>query len=178
MKKLIALALILFGTQCVQAQFFKNNFYYEGEVGGISSFFVEDSEGKTHVFTVGGLSFRGGVGVHDEDDIIYIGLYSGVEGNFRWRTGICPVYVNTRVGIPIVDETQVYIAFGYGKSFQVGPENLNGFLRKYTIGLSGKSEDGNRQSFFLEINNHGFNFPNSEELSAITLNFGFSFTFQ
>lgn len=158
------------------AQFFKDNFYYEGEIGCVSSFFVKDNQGEAHVFTVGGLNFRGGVGVRDEDDLFFFGVYSGMDGNFRHKTGILPVYLNSRIGIPISETGRIYFSFGYGKSFQIGHENLNGFLRKYTIALSRRNENENRQSVFIEINNHGFNFPDNN-FPAITLNFGYTFTF-
>jgi len=175
-KTILVVLFVLLGTQFLQAQFFKKNFYYEGEIGCITSFFVEDVDGKTHIVTLGGLNFRGGIGVHDEDDIIFFGLYSGMDGNFRHKTGILPVYLNSRIGIPVTETGRIYLSFGYGKSYQIGPENLNGFLRKYTIAFSDKDKNENRQSVFIEINNHGFNFPD-DNTPVITLNLGFTYTF-
>lgn len=176
MKELFVVALILFGTQFVRAQFFKNTFYYEGEIGSIVSFFVEDVAGERHVVTFGGVNFRGGIGVHDEDDIIFLGIYSGMEGYIRHDTGILPVYLNSRIGIPFSENDRLYFGFGYGKSFQIGPENFKGILHKYTIALSTKTKGENRTSYFLEIVNHGFNFP--DDVPAISLNVGFTYTFE
>jgi hypothetical protein len=176
LKKLLAAALILFGTQCIQAQSFKDNFYYEGEIGFITSFFFTDVNGESHVATIGGLNFRGGIGVHDEEDIVFLGLHAGMDGNFRHKTGILPVYLNSRIGIPITDDKRIYLSFGYGKSYQMGHENLHGFLRKYTVSYSYKNKGENRESFFIEFNNHGFNFPYND-IPAKTLNFGYTFTF-
>lgn len=170
------LIVILCGFAESHAQFFKNNFYYEGEVGGIVSFAYTDNDGKTHPVTIGGLNFRGGVGVHDEEDIVFLGLYSGMDGNFRHRTGILPVYLNSRIGIPVTETGRIYFGFGYGKSYQMGPENLHGFLRKYTISISDEDDRGRRYSMFIEANNHGFRFPDDNN-PAITLNVGFTFTF-
>jgi hypothetical protein len=175
MKKFLFGLLFVLTTQFVHAQFFKNNFYYEGEVGGITSFLVKDQEGNTKFITVGGLSFRGGLGIHDEEGNLFFGLHSGIEGNFRHETGILPVYLNSRVAFDIGDNSKIVFAFGYGKSFQVGPENYKGFLRKYTFALANMTEKDNMQSVFIEINNHGYNFPDGT--SAITLNLGFTFTF-
>ena len=169
-------ALVLLVTQLSQAQFFKDNFYYEGEVGGITSFFVSNAEGETKVFSVGGLSFRGGLGIHDEENNFFIGIHSGMEGNFRHKTGILPLYLNSKVALDLGDETKLIFSFGYGKSFQIGHENLKGYLRKYTIGFATNTENDNMRTFFLEINNHGFNFPD-DGTSAITLNLGYTFTF-
>lgn len=176
MRKLLLCFLLLCGLTKSQAQFFKNNFYYEGEIGFISSFFVTDNDGETHVFTVGGVNFRGGVGIRDEEDIFFFGLHSGMDGNFRHRTGILPVYLNSRIGIPFDDDKRIYFSFGYGKSFQIGSENLHGFLRKYTIAYSHRNKNENRESFFIEANNHGFDFPDNG-IPAITINFGYTYTF-
>lgn len=176
MKRLLAVALFLFGTQLIQAQFFKKNVYYEGEIGGISSLFVKDAEGDTHIFAFGGLSFRGGVGVRNEEGSLFLGLHSGIEGNFRHGIGIFPAYVNSRVVFRIADDIKGVLSFGYGKSFQVGPENLKGYLRKYTIGIADITQNDNMQTFFIEINNHGFNFPDNN-IPAITFNVGYTYTF-
>jgi hypothetical protein len=175
LKKLLVAALILLGTQFVQAQFFKDNFYYEGEIGGIVSFAYTDSEGETHPVTIGGVNFRGGLGIHDEGNNFFFGLHSGMDGTFRHRTGILPVYINSRLALGN-DKSKIILAFGYGKSFQMGHENLHGFLRKYTIGYATITERNNMETFFIEINNHGFNFPD-DNIPAITLNFGYTFTF-
>lgn len=162
------------GNQSVQAQSIKQYLYYEGEVAGITSFFVADSEGDTKVFSIGGLAFRGGLGVHNEDGSLFLGLHSGIEGNFRHNTGILPVYLNSRVAFEISDDDKIILGFGYGKSFQVGTENYKGFLRKYTIALADVGEK-NMHSFFIEGINHGFDFPDG--VSAITLNLGMTYTF-
>ncbi|MGC4040874.1 MAG: hypothetical protein QM710_08880 [Flavobacterium sp.] len=170
MRKLLLIIVILCGFHKGHAQF-----YYEGEIGGIVSSYT-DGEKKEHQVTVGGINFRGGIGVHDEDDIVFLGLYSGMDGNWRHQMGILPVYLNARVGLPLSETSRIYFGFGYGKSYQIGSENLHGFLRKYTISFSGKEEDGNRAGIFLEINNHGFNFIDDHN-RVITLNIGFTFTF-
>jgi hypothetical protein len=174
-KKLL-FALVLLGTQLLQAQFFKENFYYEGEIGCISSFFVTDAEGETKIFSVGGLSFRGGLGVHDGENIVFLGIHSGIEGNFRHNTGILPLYLNSKVAIPVSEKGRLIFSFGYGKSFHIGHENLKGYLRKYTIAVSTITKKDNMDSFFIEINNHGFNFPDNG-IRATTLNFGYTYTF-
>ncbi len=178
MKKLLILFVLLCGLQKSHAQFFKNNFYYEGEIGGIVSFAFTDNEGKTHPMTLGGLNFRGGIGVHDENEIVFFGLHSGMDGNFRHDIGILPVYINSKVGIPFTETGRIYIGFGYGKDYQIGPERRHGYLRKYTIELSGKSNNGNnnRESVFIEVNNYGFHFPDTDS-PGITLNLGFKYTF-
>jgi hypothetical protein len=175
LRKLL-LFIVLFGLQKGNAQFFKNNLYYEGEIGGITSFFYTDANDKSHIITLGGLNFRGGVGIRDGEDIVFFGIYSGMDGNFRHHTGILPVYLNSRIGIPISDSDRIYFSFGYGKSYQIGPENRHGFLRKYTIAYSYRNKGENRESFFMEINNHGFNFPD-DNIPVITLNIGYTFTF-
>lgn len=175
LKKLLLFSLI-FGTQFISAQFFKDNFYYEGELGFVTSVFFTDANGESHIATIGGVNFRGGIGVHDEEDIFFVGLYSGMDGNFRHNTGILPVYLNSRIGIPITDDKRIYASFGYGKSYQIGHENLHGFLRKYTVSYSYKNKGENRESFFVEFNNHGFNFPD-DGIPVKTLNFGYTFTF-
>ncbi|MCF6131408.1 hypothetical protein [Flavobacterium wongokense] len=174
MKKLLPI-FVLFGFQMGHAQFFKKYFFYEGEIGGITSFFVKDADGDTKVVTVGGLSFRGGLGIHNEDNSLSLGLNSGIEGNFKHDTGILPVYINSRVMLGD-DTNKVILAFGYGRSFQMGPENLHGYLRKYTIGFANITDRNNMQTFFIEANNHGFNFPD-DGLAAKTLNFGYTYTF-
>lgn len=175
MKNLAAVAFFLFGAQFAQAQFFKKHFYYEGEIGGITSFFVEDAEGKTHIFSLGGLSFRGGLGVHNEENSLFFGIHSGIEGNFRHDTGILPVYINSKVAFDLSDDSKLILSFGYGKSFQIGTENYKGFLRKYTIGFATVTDEKNMQTIFIEINNHGFDFPDG--VSATSLNIGYTFTF-
>lgn len=168
--------MVLLGTQLLQAQFFKENFYYEGEIGCISSFFVTNTEGETKVFSIGGLSFRGGLGIHDGEDIVFFGIHSGIEGNFRHNTGILPVYLNSKVAVPVSENGRLIFSFGYGKSFQIGTENLKGYLRKYTVSFGNITKKDNMESFFIEVNNHGFNFPDND-IPAITLNFGYTFTF-
>ena len=173
--KIAIILFSVFGTQLLYAQFFKNNFYYEGEVGGITSFFVKDTDGETQIITLGGLSFRGGLGVHNEENSLFLGIHSGIEGNFRHETGILPVYLNSKVALELENEAFIILAFGYGKSFQMGSENLKGFLRKYTVGFAGLTKRGNMNTFFIEINNHGFYFPNG--VRAVTLNVGLTFSF-
>ena len=175
MKKFYLVLIFLVTTEFVHAQFFKNNFYYEGEVGSITSFFVRDEDGDTQVFSIGGLSFRGGIGIHNEERSLFFGLHTGIEGNFRHKTGILPVYFNSKVAFDIGENTKLIFSFGYGKSFQVGPENYKGFLRKYTIALGNTTQKDNMQSVFIELNNHGFSFPDG--VLAITVNLGYTFTF-
>jgi hypothetical protein len=165
----------VFGTSFIQAQFFKDNFYYEGEVGAITSFFVTSPNGETSVFTVGGLSFRGGLGIHNNENSLFLGINSGIEGNFRHHTGILPIYLNSKIGFDITDNGKLFLSFGYGKSFQIGSENFKGFLRKYTISYGWDTKKENTQYLFIEINNHGFDFPDG--VSATTLNLGLGFTF-
>lgn len=167
--------LILLSTQFFHAQSFKDYLYYEGEVGGITSFLTKDADGNTTFIAVGGLSFRGGLGFHDDDDNFFLGLHSGIEGNFRHNTGILPVYINSKIALEVGDKGRLIFSFGYGKSFQIGTENYKGFLRKYTIALGNMTQKDNMQSVFLEINNHGFSFPDGT--SAVTLNLGFTYTF-
>jgi len=174
-KHFLIVIVALLGTQFLQAQFFKKNFYYEGEIGGITSFFVQDAEGETHIFAFGGLSFRGGIGIHNKENSLFLGLHSGIEGNFRHDTGILPVYLNSKLAFGLADNTKMILSFGYGKSFQIGTENYKGFLRKYTIGIANVTDKENLQTFFIEINNHGFNFPDG--VSATSLNLGITFTF-
>lgn len=175
MKKFYLVFILLLTTEFVHAQFFKDNVYYEGEVGAITSFFLKNQDGETQVFSLGGLSFRGGLGIHNEEQSLFIGLHTGIEGNFRHKTGILPVYLNSKVAFEISDNSKLIFSFGYGKSFQVGPENYKGFLRKYTIALGNTTQKDNMQSIFIEINNHGFSFPDG--VRAITLNLGYTFTF-
>jgi hypothetical protein len=174
-KPFLVLVFVLFGMQILQAQFFKKYFYYEGEVGGITSFFVKDTENNTHVFSIGGLSFRGGLGIHNDEGSLFLGIHSGIEGNFRHDTGILPVYLNSKVALGIDAKSKLILSFGYGKSFQIGPENYHGFLRKYTLGFANLTDKENIETYFIEINNHGFNFPDG--VSATTLNIGFTYTF-
>uniref|UniRef100_UPI00404B5318 hypothetical protein n=1 Tax=Flavobacterium sp. TaxID=239 RepID=UPI00404B5318 len=173
--KITIILISIFGTQFLHAQFFKNYCYYEGEVGGITSFFVKDADGETQIMTLGGLSFRGGLGIHNEENSLFFGIHSGIEGNFRHETGILPVYLNSKVALEVDDETFIILAFGYGKSFQIGTENYKGFLRKYTIGLAGLTRRGNMNTLFIEVNNHGFYFPDG--VRAVTLNIGLTFSF-
>jgi hypothetical protein len=175
-KILFSLILVLSGIQFSQAQFFKNYAYYEGEIGAISSFFVTNSKGEQVPFTIGGMSFRGGLGIHDEENNLFLGIYSGFEGNFRHDTGILPVYLNSKLALNIADDKKLFFSFGYGRSFQVGPENLSGYLRKYAIGFGNVTNSENIQSIFIEIDDHGYNFPD-DGVSVITLNFGISYTF-
>lgn len=170
----VVLLPVIMGSQSVQAQSVKDYLYYEGEVAGVTSFFVSDAEGNTKVFSIGGLAFRGGVGVHNEEGSLFLGLHSGMEANFRHETGILPVYLNSRAAFEIGDEERLILGFGYGKSFQIGSENYKGFLRKYTIAIADMGEK-NMCSYFVEITNHGFNFPDG--VSATTLNIGFTYTF-
>ena len=172
---LLGMLLLLFtGNHAAQGQSGKEFLYYEGEVAGITSFFVTDSEGNTKVFSIGGLGFRGGLGVHNEEGSLFLGLHSGIEGNFRHRTGILPVYLNSRIAFDVSDNAKLVLGFGYGKSFQVGAEKYKGFLRKYTLALADVGEQ-NMISYFIEITNHGFAFP--DRVSAITLNVGLTYTF-
>ncbi|MDR6760790.1 hypothetical protein J2Y38_000988 [Flavobacterium sp. 2755] len=175
-KILFSSLFILFGIQFSQAQFFKKYVYTEGELGAISSFFVTNPEGETVPFTLGGLSFRGGLGVHDEENNLFLGIYSGFEGNFRHSTGILPVYLNSKLALNIADDKKLLFSFGYGRSFQMGPENLSGYLKKYSIAYGKVTSRDNIETFFIEIDNHGYNFPD-DGISAITLNFGFGYTF-
>jgi hypothetical protein len=165
----------LFWTQFSNAQFFKENFYYEGEVGFIAGFFVTNQNEKTEVFSISGLSFRGGVGVHNNEGSLFIGINSGIEGNFRRDTGILPVYLNSKFFIDLTDKTKLLLSFGYGRSFQIGTENYSGYLRKYTIGITKETEKDNYFGVFFEINNHGFYFPDG--FKAVTLNVGINYTF-
>jgi hypothetical protein len=163
------------GTQFIQGQFFKDNFYYEGEIGCVSSFFVKNADGETTIFSIGGFSFRGGFGIRDEENTFFLGIHSGIEGNFRHDTGILPMYLNSKVAFHVTDKNRLIFSFGYGKSFQIGMENYKGFLRKYTIGFADITEKDTMQTFFIEVNNHGFIFP--DQVPAITLNFGYTFSF-
>lgn len=170
----VVLLLVVFGSQSIQAQFFKKNLYYEGELGGVTALAVTDSDGETKFFSITGINFRGGVGVHNEEGSLFFGLHTGMDGIFRHKTGILPIYLNSKVAFD-AGEGKLVLSFGYGKSFQVGPENYKGYLKKYTIAYATVDDENRMQSFFIEINNHGFNFPDG--VSAITLNLGFTFTF-
>lgn len=176
MKKVYIVITLLLGVCKGHAQFFKENFYYEGELAGVASLFLTDSKGEAHVFTYGGLNFRGGLGIHDEDGNLFLGLHSGIDGNFRHHTGILPVYLNSRIALDITEKGKLVFAFGYGKSFQMGPEKLKGFLRKYTLGYAKVTSKENLETFFIECNNYGFVFPDNG-IPAITLNLGYTFTF-
>jgi hypothetical protein len=167
--------VFLVGTQFFYGQFFKDNVYYEGEVGAISSLFVKEPDGNTKVFTVGGLSFRGGVGINNSEKSLFIGINSGVEGNFRWKLGILPVYLNGKVAFEVGDNQHILLSVGYGKSFQVGPENLKGNFRKISIAYGKTNKRENFDNLFIELNNHGFYF--SEGIPGITINFGVNFMF-
>ncbi|MFD2908508.1 hypothetical protein ACFSX9_07140 [Flavobacterium ardleyense] len=133
MKKFYLVFILVLTTEFVHAQFFKDNVYYEGEVGAITSFLVKDEDGNSKIISLGGLSFRGGLGIHNEEESLFFGLHTGIEGNFRHKTGILPIYFDSKVAFDIGENTKLIFSFGYGKSFQVGPENYKGFLRKYTI---------------------------------------------
>lgn len=176
MKKVLFVILFFCFSQFTNAQFFKNNLYYEGEVGFISSFLVKDQEDNTTFFTFGGVNLRGGVGVHDNENIVFLGIHSGMDANFRHGEGILPVYLNSKLAFDIGEETKLIVAFGYGKSFQIGPENRNGYLRKYTIAIGDLTESENMQSIFIEVNNHGYNFPD-DNTKVFTINFGYTYTF-
>ncbi|MRX69574.1 hypothetical protein SAMN06265349_102216 [Flavobacterium resistens] len=175
-KILFSSIFVLFGVQFSQAQFFKKYVYTEGELGVISSFFVTNSEGEAVPFALGGLSLRGGLGVHDEENNLFLGIYSGFEGNFRHSIGILPVYLNSKLALNIADDKKLFFSFGYGRSFQMGPENLSGYLKKYSIAYGRVTSRENIQSFFIEIDNHGYNFPD-DGISVVTLNFGLTYTF-
>jgi hypothetical protein len=172
-KNFYSVLLFLVMSQFFYGQFSKENVYYEGEVGAISSFFVKEPDGNTKIFTVGGLSFRGGVGINNAERSLFIGINTGMEGNFRWNLGILPVYINGKVAFEVGDYDHLLFSFGYGKSFQVGHENLKGNFRKITIAKTNKRE--NFDNFFIELNNHSFYF--SEEVPGITINFGVNFIF-
>ncbi len=169
------LLLFVFGSQSLYAQFFKDNFYYEGEIGGITSFFVTNPQGETKFFTYGGVSFRGGLGIHNQEESLFLGIYSGMEANIRHDTGILPIYLNSKIAFDISDNGKIILSYGYGKSFLVGTENYKGYLRKYTIAYARNNENEAMESFFIEANNHGFNFPDG--FPAITINIGFTYTF-
>ncbi|WP_130733901.1 hypothetical protein [Flavobacterium sp. J27] len=173
---LLSLIILASFSQFINAQFTGAKIYYEGEIGVVSSFFIKDSEGNTTLYEPGGLNFRGGIGLHDEENIFFLGLHSGMDANFRHTTGILPVYLNSKLALEIDDEIKLIFSFGYGKSFQIGPENLHGFLRKYTIALGNITKNDNLQSVFIEIVNHGYNFPD-DGTPVVTLNFGYTFTF-
>lgn len=103
MKKILLLISFLFGLQFSFGQFFKENGYYEAEIGTISSFLVKNDEGETKLFTVGGVNLRGGIGIHNDEEALFIGINSGMDANFRWRIGILPVYLNSNVALDIAD---------------------------------------------------------------------------
>ena len=176
MRKLFLAITLFLGVGKGQAQFFKDNLYYEGELGGVASLFLTDAKGEAHVFTYGGLNFRGGLGIHDDDGNLFLGLHTGIDGNFRHHTGILPFYLNSRIALDITEKGKLVFAFGYGKSFQMGPEKLKGFLRKYTLGYAKVTSKENLETFFIECNNYGFVFPDNG-IPAITLNLGYTFTF-
>jgi len=176
LRKLLFFLVVLFGGQQAHAQFFQNNFYYEGEVGGITSFFVTNAAGEAKVISMSGISFRGGLGLRDESGTMFLGIHSGMDGSFRHQTGILPLYLNSKIAIPVTDKGKIVVSFGYGKSFQIGSENLKGYLRKYTLGLAQETQKENLYTFFVEVNNHGFSYPD-DDIPAITLNLGCTFTF-
>jgi hypothetical protein len=158
------------------AQFFKDNLYYEGEINGVVALFVKDQLGQVHSYSLGGINFRGGVGIHDGEGYLFLGIHSGMDGNFRHHAGILPVYLNSKFAFDVSENYKLALSFGYGKSFQIGPENLTGFLHKYTIEFAQSTKSKNLESISVEIINYGFYFPD-DGTPAITLNLGFKYTF-
>lgn len=167
--------LVLFLSQFANAQFFEDYFYYEGEIGGIAGFLIENEDSETTIASISGLSFRGGIGVHDPDEFLFLGINSGMDGNFRWKLGILPVYLNSKILVPVSDSGRILLWFGYGKSFEMGPGNRHGFLRKYTIGYGNITNSENLISFFIEANNYGFTQPDG--FQGKTLSLGVNYTF-
>ncbi|WP_445453452.1 hypothetical protein [Flavobacterium sp. 25HG05S-40] len=103
------------------------------------------------------------------------GLHSGIEGNFRHDAGILPLYINRRITLDVGDDSKLILAFAYGKNFQIGAENFKGSLNKYTIGFTTITDGDIMQTFFIEVTNHGFYYPDG--VKAITLNLGYTFKF-
>lgn len=161
------------GSQTATAQFFEENIYYEGELSGIASFLMEDENGDVQFLTLGGLGLKGGVGIHNDEGSLFLGVHSGVEGNFRHRTGIIPVYVNSRVAFDVSENGKIILGFGYGRSMQIGTERYAGYLRKYSIAHA--IGDENMFSYFVEVANHGFRYPDG--VRATTVNLGIALTF-
>lgn len=162
-------------SQSFSQSFLDDTMYYEGDIAGTASFLVKEEDRTNSFVNLGGINIRSGIGLHDPDEIFFLGINSGADINYRSEIFILPVYLNAKMGFDIFDSNKIMISFGYGRSFQIGHEHLSGYFKKYSIGYGVYTEKENFQSIFLEINNYGFDFPNS--IRGITLNLGLNYTF-
>ena len=125
---------------------------------------------KESWFLLDGLNANFGFGIH-KNKWVAIGIHTGVNWKATQQLVAVPVFGNLKISPKLskYDESKLFLAIGYGKTFAIGRGALSGDYKKISIGI----DTNNDFSLFLELAHHDLNF--NEFKTGYSFNLGISF---
>ena len=121
-------------------------------------------------FLPDGLSGRFGFGLKP-NHWLKIGANLGVD----WKGSEClvvvPVFGSLKINPIINDDLRVFVEPGFGRAFAIGNNQLSGYFKKISLGISdGKDNFG----LYVELCEYGFNKNYDKKIGSLSL--GLTFT--
>ncbi|WP_310381682.1 hypothetical protein [Flavobacterium sp.] len=121
---------------------------------------------KGYWFIPDGLNAIVGFGIH-KNQWLAIGINSGINWKITEKLVAVPVFGSLKISPKLSknDETRIFIAIGFGKSFALGRGNLSGNYRKISIGI----ETDDHIALFLELSEHGLKYNNFNTVPSVSV---------
>lgn len=122
-------------------------------------------------FLPDGLNANFGVEIH-KTKWIALGIHSGINWKQAQKLVAIPIYGSLKLSAEVSkkDETSLFLAGGYGRSYALGRGNLSGNYKKISLGL----ETNDEISLFIELAQHGLKY--NQNTSVVSFSLGISFT--
>lgn len=121
---------------------------------------------KGYWFIPDGLNANVGFGIH-KNQWITIGINSGINWKITEKMVAVPVFASIKLCPKLSknEESRLFLAIGFGKSFALGRGNLSGNYRKISIGI----ETDDYIALFLELSEHGLKYNNFNTVPSVSV---------